>query len=76
MGIPAPWEVSTLSGVTDTGSISVERGNFSDVDTSKALWEPRDLIRGDAVTGNSEHWAKRQPVDRHPSRRTTKRQRQ
>lgn len=40
-----------FSGVTDTGSISVERGNFSDVDTSKALWEPRDLIRGDAVTG-------------------------
>ena len=40
-----------LSGVTHTESISVERGNVSDVDTSKALWEPRDLIRGDALTG-------------------------
>ena len=40
-----------LSGVTDTESISVERGKFSHVDTSKAPWEPRDLIRGDAVTG-------------------------
>ena len=32
-----PWEVYSLVGVTDTGGISVERGNFSDVGASRAL---------------------------------------
>lgn len=44
------WEVYSLVGVTDTGGISVERGNFSDVGTSRALWGPRG-IRGDTITG-------------------------